>query len=79
MRAALPPEHRAGFNEQIDNTELHMIGTVLADWDARARALASPAMLAMARRIADERAGKAEAPPTASDAEIRALAPSMRP
>lgn len=79
VRAALPPEHRSGFNEQIDNTELHMIGKVLADWDARARALASPAMLAMARRIADERAGRAEASTTASDAEVRAIAPSLRP
>ncbi|SNS92677.1 hypothetical protein SAMN05216252_110151 [Actinacidiphila glaucinigra] len=79
VRAALPAEHRAAFIEHIDNTALHLIGKVLADWDARARALASPAMIAMAQRIADERAGRSNPPATASDAEIRAIAPSLRP
>jgi hypothetical protein len=79
VRAALPAEHRAAFNEEIDSTELHRIGKVLADWDARARALADPSMVAMARRIGDERAGRAERPPVLPDAAVRALAPSLRP
>ncbi|MFJ5221204.1 hypothetical protein ACIP98_42215 [Streptomyces sp. NPDC088354] len=79
MRAALPVEHRAAFNEEIDSTGLHLIGKVLADWDARARALASPDMIAMARRIRDERAGRAEPPCMAPDAKVRAIVPALRP
>ncbi|MDX2815750.1 hypothetical protein PV410_24830 [Streptomyces sp. PA03-5A] len=79
MRAALPAEYRSAFNDEIDSTELHRISQVLADWDARARALADPAMIAMVRRIASERAGHAERPPVLSDAAVRALAPSLRP
>ena len=79
VRAALPAESRAAFNEQIDSTELPGIGKVLAAWDARARALASPAMVAMAQRIADERAGRADRPAMLSDVAVRAIAPSLRP
>jgi hypothetical protein len=79
VRAALPAESRAAFNEQIDGTELHLIGKVLADWDARARALASPAMVAMAQRIADERAGRADRPAMLSDTAVRAIVSSLRP
>jgi hypothetical protein len=79
VRAALPAGHREAFNEEIERTALHLIGKVLADWDARARALADPAMVAMAQRIGAERAGLGERPAMLSDGAVRALAPSLRP
>jgi len=79
VRAALPPGHRDAFQAEIERTPLHLIGKTLADWDLRARALANPAMIAMARRIADERAGRTERPRTLSDDEVRAMMPALRP
>jgi hypothetical protein len=79
VRAALPPEHRQAFNEDIERAGLDQIRKVLADWHVRARALADPDIVAMARRIADERAGRAQRPRMLTDEEIRAIAPALRP
>jgi hypothetical protein len=78
VRAALPDEHRDAFQAEIERTPLHLIGKTLADWDIRARALASPAIMAMAALIADEEAGRIAAPAVLSSQEVRALMPSLR-
>lgn len=78
VRAALPDEHRHAFQDDIERAGLDQIRKVLADWDVRARALASPAIMAMAARISAEEAGRAEAPAVLSDDEVRALMPSLR-
>ncbi|TJZ94749.1 hypothetical protein [Actinacidiphila oryziradicis] len=79
VRAALPAEHRDAFQAEIEHTPLHLITKVLADWDIRARALNIPEMVAMAQRIEDERAGRAARPRVLADAEIRDIAPALRP
>jgi hypothetical protein len=79
VRAALPSEHRAAFQGEIERTPLNEIGKTLADWGLRARALKNPAMVAMARRIADERAGRAERPRLLADEDVRSIAPELRP
>lgn len=78
VRGALPEGYKAAFNDEIERTPLHLIGKTLADWDLRARALASPAVMAMARRISDEDAGRAPAPSVLADEKVRALMPSLR-
>jgi hypothetical protein len=79
VRAALPEAHRDAFQAEIERTPLHLIGRTLAAWDLRARALANPTMIAMARRIGDEHAGRAPQPSMLPDDELRALAPALRP
>jgi hypothetical protein len=79
VRAALPDEHRDAFQAEIERTPLHLIGKTLADWDIRARALASPVIMAMAARIGDERAGRAERPRVLSDEAMRTVAPGLCP
>jgi hypothetical protein len=78
VRAALPEVHREAFQAEIERTPLHLITKVLADWDVRSRALASPAIMAMAALIADEEAGRAERPAVLSDDEVRTLMPLLR-
>ncbi|WP_127355947.1 hypothetical protein [Actinacidiphila soli] len=79
VRAALPAEHRQAFQDDIERAGLDQIRKVLADWDVRARALADPAIVTMATRIADEHAGRAQRPHMLADEEIRTIAPALRP
>jgi hypothetical protein len=44
-----------------------------------ARALASPEIMAMVKRIADENAGLVEPPRVLTDEEVRELMPNLRP
>lgn len=78
VRSALPEGHREAFQAEIERSPLHLITKTLADWDIRARALASPAIMAMVSRIGDEEAGHADRPAVLSDDEVRALMPSLR-
>jgi hypothetical protein len=79
VRAALPPEYRQAFQDDIERADLDRIRKTLADWDVRARAFADPDIMAELRRIADENAGLVPPPAVLSDAEVRALMPSLRP
>jgi hypothetical protein len=79
VRAALPPEHRQAFNDALDRATLDEVRKTVADWDLVARALADPEILAEARRIGEEEAGRAIPPAVLSDDEVRALMPSLRP
>ncbi|WP_127353778.1 hypothetical protein [Actinacidiphila soli] len=79
VRASLPVEHRDAFQAEIEAAPWDQLGKTVADWDLIARALADPAIVATAKRIGEERAGRAEAPAVLSDDEVRALMPSLRP
>jgi hypothetical protein len=79
VRAALPEEHRDAFQAEIERTPLHELGGTLAGWDLRARALADPAIITMARRVGDEHAGRVERPAVLSDEQVMAIAPALRP
>ncbi|MFF4652200.1 hypothetical protein [Streptomyces sp. NPDC001380] len=79
IRNALPEDHRAAFQAEIEQTPLHRITRILAAWDVRARALATPELMDAAGRAEERRLSGAPAPEVLTDAEVRALFPRLRP
>lgn len=79
VRAALPEDQRPLFQAEIERTPLHRIAEILKVWDIRARAYASPKLMAAVRELDEERAGTRAPARLLTEDEIREVLPALRP
>lgn len=78
VRAALGhPEDRAAFQEELETTPLHQLGTCLERWALRARAYAVPDLVASVEESARIVRGERDEEELLTDDEARVLLPGL--
>lgn len=79
IRAALPEDQREAFQSEVDSAPAQKLPGLLDEWALRARYLALPETGETLDQLQAEWDGRRPVTAPLSDAEMREMAPALRP